>query len=971
MRLRGLAVHRFRGMSPLELDLDAPLVVVEGPNEAGKSSLIAFLEALLFPTSTPAQTQVDGRLDLSTEGTNYRLERTGGRPTHRLTDRFTGEVLDLAHLADLTGNLGAGVYRNVFAFGQAELQALNALDEAAVKERLYSAAVAGAGRNAGSASRKLEERAFALLRPRSASTVLAGLAAELNELDEAVRKARSEARSYADLQSERERAAQHADESSRLQQAAAERRAWLENVLRVWPAWQARAAATAGLEEVAAEEALLEVAEDGGPAPAAWLRLAGRVSGLEADLGAHQQTQSEVSSRLSELSKHVETLRAGLRNLGPGWTAGRLTTFDGGAEWRARAAAMAAALREADEARARLQGAREGARQAVAAAIDRAEDRRLELDRKLADTARQLAPGALEGEGDVGPRLADQRSEVVARLDLLTKLEDLTADLALVNNRRAGTLEQLQAAANAQQVGRRRRWLGWGIVLAGTGGAAWLAWPEDRTLALVAVALGAAAAAFLWPRPRRAAAEGVLPVAELEVRLNDLRAEGLGLEAAIEDARVALGLSENGAMEAGNAELRSAERRATAQAAALDAALGALEGLDAAEREVDRSRRALEDHERRAEQHEAARNGALGEWQAWCESVGVGEGTAPAAIADVVNEVERLKAVQAAFNDVNAKLRPALERADEFRARVSAVAAELRLDPTGDDVADTVRDWAARLRASAEKTNGLAEERHRLEAQVAAADLELRTRFGAEAAQAAAQLNEGTPVGWNSELTEATEQERRYAEAAKEHQERTGRLQQALTQLAASNALAMNLEAADRVATEAHAQARRWLVARIAKTLIDDTLREYERDKVPGVLRRAGDHLRTMTNGAYVRVHFNEDDGLRIFTPHEAPKATQELSRGTHEQLYLAVRLGLIESFAEANVALPLVLDDVLVNADPERAERMVRVLAQVAEQQQLLFLTCHPHLARLVMNQAAEAKHVRLPPVAQAGGRT
>jgi uncharacterized protein YhaN len=306
-----------------------------------------------------------------------------------------------------------------------------------------------------------------------------------------------------------------------------------------------------------------------------------------------------------------------------------------------------------------------------------------------------------------------------------------------------------------------------------------------------------------------------------------------------------------------------------------------------------------------------------------------------------------------------------MDRADDFRARASAVAAELRQQPTGDDVADTVRDWAARLRASAEKTNGLAEERHRLEAQVAAADLELRTRFGAEAAQAAAQLNEGTPVGWNSELTEATEQERRYAEAAKEHQERTGRLQQALTQLAASNALAMNLEAADRVATEAHAQARRWLVARIAKTLIDDTLREYERDKVPGVLRRAGDHLRTMTNGAYVRVHFNEDDGLRIFTPHEAPKATQELSRGTHEQLYLAVRLGLIESFAEANVALPLVLDDVLVNADPERAERMVRVLAQVAEQQQLLFLTCHPHLARLVMNQAAEAKHVRLPPVA------
>lgn len=965
MRLRGLAVHRFRGMSPLELDLDAPLVVVEGPNEAGKSSLLAFIQALLFPTSTPSQTQVDGSLDLSAEGKEYRLERSGGRSTHRLTERLTGETLDLALLADLTGNLDAGVYRNVFAFGQAELQALNALDEAAVKERLYSAAVAGAGRNAGSASRELEARASALLKPRSQSTILAGLAAELNELNEVVRKARSEARSFAELQSERERAAQTADDSSRFQQAAAERRAWLENVLRVWPAWQARAAATAGLNEVAAEEARLEVAEDGGPAPAAWLRLAGRVSGLEADLGAHEQTQGEVSSRLSELSKHVETLKAGLHNLGPGWTAGRLTRFDGGAEWRARAAAMAAALREADEARARLQGARESARQAVGAAIDRAEERRLDFDRKVADASRQLAPGALESEGDVGPRLADQRSEVVARLDLLTKLEDLTADLALVNNRRAGTLEQLQAAANAQQAGRWRRWLGWGIVLVGTGGVAWLAWPEDRTLALVAVALGAAAAALLWPRQRNAATEGVRPAAELEARLNDLRAEVLELEAAIGDARATLGLSETGAMEAGNAEVRSAERRATAQVAALDAAIGALEGFEAAEREVDRSRRALEDHDRRAEQEEEARNRALSEWQAWCESVGVDRGTTPATLVDLVNEVERLKGVQAAFDDVNAKLRPAMDRADDFRARVSAVAAELRQQPTGDDVADTVRDWADRLRASAVKQAELATERARLEAQVAAADLELRTRFGAEAARAAAQLAQGTPVLWNSQLTEATEQERRYADAAKQHQEQTGQLQQALTQLAASNALATNLEAADRVATEAHAQVRRWLVARLAKTLIDDTLREYERDKVPDVLRRAGDHMATMTNGAYVRVHYSEDEGLRVFSQRDEVKATQELSRGTHEQLYLAVRLGLIESFSEANVALPLVLDDVLVNADPERAERIVRVLVQVAERQQLLFLTCHPHLALLVMEKAAEAKHVRFPPAA------
>ena len=44
-----------------------------------------------------------------------------------------------------------------------------------------------------------------------------------------------------------------------------------------------------------------------------------------------------------------------------------------------------------------------------------------------------------------------------------------------------------------------------------------------------------------------------------------------------------------------------------------------------------------------------------------------------------------------------------------------------------------------------------------------------------------------------------------------------------------------------------------------------------------------------------------------------------DLSRGTREQLYLAVRLGLIEEFAQRGTSLPLVLDEILVNFDPER----------------------------------------------------
>ena len=69
------------------------------------------------------------------------------------------------------------------------------------------------------------------------------------------------------------------------------------------------------------------------------------------------------------------------------------------------------------------------------------------------------------------------------------------------------------------------------------------------------------------------------------------------------------------------------------------------------------------------------------------------------------------------------------------------------------------------------------------------------------------------------------------------------------------------------------------------------------------------------------------------------------LSRGTVEQLYLCLRLGLAETFAERAESLPIILDDVLVNFDPGRAASVAEALADTAERHQVLFFTCHPHL--------------------------
>jgi uncharacterized protein YhaN len=73
------------------------------------------------------------------------------------------------------------------------------------------------------------------------------------------------------------------------------------------------------------------------------------------------------------------------------------------------------------------------------------------------------------------------------------------------------------------------------------------------------------------------------------------------------------------------------------------------------------------------------------------------------------------------------------------------------------------------------------------------------------------------------------------------------------------------------------------------------------------------------------------------------------LSRGTAEQLYLALRFGLIEHFADEAEPLPIVMDEILVNFDAARSATTAAAVRTLAERHQVLYFTCHEATARLL----------------------
>jgi uncharacterized protein YhaN len=189
---------------------------------------------------------------------------------------------------------------------------------------------------------------------------------------------------------------------------------------------------------------------------------------------------------------------------------------------------------------------------------------------------------------------------------------------------------------------------------------------------------------------------------------------------------------------------------------------------------------------------------------------------------------------------------------------------------------------------------------------------------------------------------ELEEAERRLVEARHE----AGRVAERITLMERSEERSRALARQEVVLAKIDASAEVWAVVTLCKTLLDETRKVYENDRQPEVLRHASRFFKTMSEARYSRVvapldgtelQVERHDGVRLLP--------QSLSRGTAEQLYLAMRFALLRDYAGHIDPLPVVFDDVFVNFDPQRTRNTLQAVAELAETHQILLFSCHPHV--------------------------
>jgi len=114
--------------------------------------------------------------------------------------------------------------------------------------------------------------------------------------------------------------------------------------------------------------------------------------------------------------------------------------------------------------------------------------------------------------------------------------------------------------------------------------------------------------------------------------------------------------------------------------------------------------------------------------------------------------------------------------------------------------------------------------------------------------------------------------------------------------------------------------------------------------------QKAGDFLARITGNRYTRIApESEGRGLHILDHAGNRYRPEQLSRGTQEQVFLAIRLGLTACLINEGNPPPMVMDDILVNFDPEKTEAVIRILTELSEQTQILFFTCQPQTIDLL----------------------
>ncbi len=938
MILRKLIIEGFGVFHNYQAELEpAGLTIIEGPNEAGKSTLLAFVKAMLFgfrrgsrsPRFEPLNGGLHlGRLIVDTPDGEATVERNFKENKLRVHLK-DGSQVEEKRLQTWLGNTDEELFGAVYAFSLTELVSKN-LDQDKVRAAISGAGTQGAGASAVEVIEELNSRCSKLLSSQGRGEIKQ-LKADQDNIARKLNDAQLKVSKIGECK-ERERTAHL--EVLRLNNEVEK----LEVDLKALESLEHARPQINELNKATAELAAL-------PKPDV---------GLAGQAGAH----SELAQKRTQYMEWVEgnktstaaydlkdkQLAGILAGLGTDWTRARVCDL------KLKTGLDA----EIDECGQQLQGCEYSEKQAITlekSAVEQLERDRENREYRQREVARTIAP--VDTALPPFPN-AVQRAEQLAVL--LGELKHERQQLEFETR----TQEQAAIVGQASGTVAIPAWVEYLVlVLAalGIGGAIFYAFVLSGFIEAALCALGSILCLIIWGLARRSRTKQVVFVADLVLEEQSLKARqhkvGL-IENQASQIAALFGWNPLPAQESVLDSIRAWREVASQQTSRLNAE----REFEIARTQEEQSRAKFEESKvglSQAKKDLADKRLLLKQKLA---DAGLGDTLTLLEARSQINKVRDAQGLSQSMADEG-------DRRQHFSERIERHEDDLRnwlktnispSDDTGDALlrrfdnaggtvseAVTAVEYFKALTLRCEK---LAGEKDLILGVQAADPIRRQLDAGVAVADILAPLHELQSK--KGELNELRDESLREEATAKDNAE----------QLEGSHDVADLAMQREQLNAQRDKFRQKWLVQQLARVIVEKTQERHERDRSPGVLERAGALFKRVTSGKYLSVEKNEEQ-MQVVDEFGRRRLPEQLSRGSAELLYLCMRFGLLDQ--ETFAPLPVVMDDVFVNLDVERAKGAALALVEFAAERQVVYFTCHPHTVDLLHLHAPNARLIRL----------
>ena len=125
----------------------------------------------------------------------------------------------------------------------------------------------------------------------------------------------------------------------------------------------------------------------------------------------------------------------------------------------------------------------------------------------------------------------------------------------------------------------------------------------------------------------------------------------------------------------------------------------------------------------------------------------------------------------------------------------------------------------------------------------------------------------------------------------------------------------------------------------LAKEFLEKAYEKMKINITPKFTENLSQTIKNITNDKYSKVNINNENGLIIEMQNGEYVSAEKLSIGTIDQLYLSLRMSMVEEISKEK--MPIILDEAFAYYDDERLENILKYLIERFNNHQLIIFTC------------------------------